>query len=886
MRKKIGTIIVSGILMTLFFATTVWANPGVDIILDKENAAIGDTVTATIHVEAEGEITEAPDISLSYDAKRATFLESDVEYGGGGGGLITFSETDANISFNIISGGTIEFDVNAVVNGDGANPLLCEATLNVEGEDIAAGTDDIFDSETGIEAGTVIADDGESISTVFPSEFMPVLFHKSTTNYKGQDVESAQFDMGDVTLVYVLDENGASGEFKILGNSSDELSDFRMIQGIENRFIIILPEVDETLIPAGFSKAVLEWNGQTLTAFMNTNAAEASDTLGVSPSDFFLLYAISSEGNKGWFLYDQVDGTYQRYCDYATGAIASAKATDDGEKADEEENTTPVKLRTSEKTDRIRSILDSMGDGLFYVVIGVAAIFLIFLIVIIVLSVKLSRFSDDYYEDDDYRDNDYNDKSYEREEENRRKYKRNREITYDNGLVSDDDHSDSVDDAAERARRENFEKDEEPLVPSSGFAVEQALAGNFPDDDRDYTEDDEKVNQSSAEPVRNVKSNGISFERNVDYSALAGKEKATRAERKKSEQDETEKKYEKSKEEKVTQQEAEPKSEKPEAHEEARQEAESKLEKPEIHEVSRQEDRPEIQKNEIREETKWDDKPENAPVLEQAEETVDDDHEYSAEDADEDFEDIMDEIIYEDEDDDDEEYLTRAEKKELKRQEKEAKRAAKEAAKEAKWRAKEEKKAAKAKDRGIEETVPMDWGDFKDAINEKGEDARRPKGNTTGLLPNYVNDIINKNESIVADPSEIEEMEQIEAASVPKFNEKKPVNYFEKDDNVKEYIPQASKSAYRKSAEEQEPARNAAPNPPKNPPMNRQLQGKLPGSNMFSLNNPSVPNAQNIPSTPNTHSAEPVPPVQSEPVYEDIDLDEDFQFEFLDLGKL
>lgn len=302
-------VLLTGILLPL----TVHAAGNITLSSDIQNAVVGDTVTVTYEAEDLDNSAEAPQIEITYDPNRLSLQACDKEYGGGEGGLLQFSETSATITFSVMSGGTAEVDATAIFGGDGAEPATSFITIEVEGEDTAAALSAAASSSTGIEAGTIVSSDGTKIvSTVFADDYMPALFHKEAGTYQGQPVEVAKFDMGDITLVYVTDTTGANGNFNILDTATGELSDYKMIQGIENHYIIILRAPADVQTPNGFTKAELQWDGLSLEAYA-VNAVDSTIISDVPATDFFLLYAISSEGYKGWFLYDQVGGTYQRY---------------------------------------------------------------------------------------------------------------------------------------------------------------------------------------------------------------------------------------------------------------------------------------------------------------------------------------------------------------------------------------------------------------------------------------------------------------------------------------------------------------------------------------------------------------------------------------------
>ena len=384
--KIIGTAFTTAAILVAF-TVSVFAE-GLTVSVDKDSCEVGEKITVTIDAAGVGDGTVPPDVQVEFNSNRLNFESCSVDYGGGGGGLVTFKDKSATVEFTTLSGGNADINVTATPD-DGDGPQTGSVTVAVNGEDTAAALDEAASSATGISQGTIDAGDGRVIQTVFAEEFKPVYFHKETTDYKGQSVECAKFDMGDIILLYTTDQSGEDGKFMVYNPSTGELSDFRMIQGIENRFIIVLSDC-EGPIPAGYTKAVLEWSGQTLTAFMEEDVAagtsEAVD--GIDPADFFLVYAVSSEGNKGWYRYDKNEGTYQRF-------INTEGYQTDGEGSDEDAQDSDSK-----------GILDDYIPGNIQSIIALvcAPLAFILLIVVIILAVKLRDYADDYYEDDYYED--------------------------------------------------------------------------------------------------------------------------------------------------------------------------------------------------------------------------------------------------------------------------------------------------------------------------------------------------------------------------------------------------------------------------------------------------------------------------------------------------
>ena len=403
MNKKLGIVLKSmavAVSVMLLLSVSVFAGT-VTATGDKETAAIGDTYTVNIVIDGAEGAAVAPDVSVHYDVNRLEFVSCTGEYGGGGGGLVTINSSNADLTFNILSGGQADVDVFATFDGD-SEPQIVTATVMVDGEDTAKINENAReDTGTGIEAGTVATADGKYVSSVFADEFMPVGFSKTTVTYEEQMVEAAQFDMGGIVLLYVTDADGNNGNFDMYDQTTGELSDFLQISGIENRFIIALKAGPDVSVPDGFTKATLNWNSQTLEAYAYTGeAGEAASggsdgavSGGVAPvdiNDFFLIYAISSEGNKGWYMYDQNEGTYQRYVqnlhagskDNISGSGENLISKITGPSADSEEGGVNVML---------------------IIVIACAVLLVALIVTVIIMAVKLHEYNSyEYIDEEDY----------------------------------------------------------------------------------------------------------------------------------------------------------------------------------------------------------------------------------------------------------------------------------------------------------------------------------------------------------------------------------------------------------------------------------------------------------------------------------------------------
>jgi len=248
------------------------------------------------------------------------------------------------------------------------------------------GTEEYTDEAAYGDAGAIIpavsTPDGMMVASSFPDNLVPLLFHKTTSAYQGTTVEAAQFDNGNVLLLYITDSAGNEGVFKEYNEATGELTDFLMLAGAGESFIVVLPLNPEVSAPSGFTEVNLDWNGLALSAYVN-NTAEVSAESDTSPSDYLLLYAVSSSGRQGWYLYDQVEATFQRYVDMG----GTSSASSEGGVFD------------------FQGIKNGNSDAIVRIIIFGAMVLLIIILIIlaIILGVKLKEYSGyDYIDEEEY----------------------------------------------------------------------------------------------------------------------------------------------------------------------------------------------------------------------------------------------------------------------------------------------------------------------------------------------------------------------------------------------------------------------------------------------------------------------------------------------------
>ncbi|MBU5430895.1 cadherin-like beta sandwich domain-containing protein [Kineothrix sp. MSJ-39] len=417
MRQKLGRILLSMTALAaafVFSPADIYAAGSVSVTADKTDVGVSDTITVYVKTSEPEDPSVAPEISITYDADKLEVTDCNVAYGGGGG-LLTITGTDAQITMKALAAGNAAISAEAIIDDDGNNPatgstsvvvggntaanLSSDATLRAltvspgslspaftpQGTEYTIEVDDsvtditvsggVTDEKAQITAAsgfknlksgtneaviTVTAEDGSTmtyhftitrggaaadeteaeeaepeqvqpaattggltftadgaeytISETVSDEQLPTDCSKTEVSYGGQTVEGAIWQPGGLTLLYAQMADG-EGSFFIYDSTKNSFQIFVQIMGIENHYIV--PVASQESVPDGFTEENLQWNNSYLPAYQTTKGdPDLTDA-------FYLLYAYNNEGNAGFYLYDVVEGSFQRYFALQEAAAAT-----------------------------------------------------------------------------------------------------------------------------------------------------------------------------------------------------------------------------------------------------------------------------------------------------------------------------------------------------------------------------------------------------------------------------------------------------------------------------------------------------------------------------------------------------------------------------------
>lgn len=240
--------------------------------------------------------------------------------------------------------------------------------------------------ETTAETITV---DGVSyqIAENFAAEDIPTNFTENTINYHGNAYKGVSYNNGTLNMLWLVPAGmeEAGGKFFIYDEARDVVYPFVKLGNGEKYVIALLAPVDFA-VPENYLQTSLMVDGEnSITAYQRTSEEESEIA-----SDFYVFYAVNYEGTEGWYQYDALEGTYQRF-GMALAEEETAASGSDMEYLQEEY------LELSEKYTQEKAFARN--------VIAIL-VFVIAILLIIIVNLLLHRFRKNDDDDDDFDDND------------------------------------------------------------------------------------------------------------------------------------------------------------------------------------------------------------------------------------------------------------------------------------------------------------------------------------------------------------------------------------------------------------------------------------------------------------------------------------------------
>lgn len=373
--KKITTLLFAVCLAVPWVSFAAHAAEGTLMFSDPATA-VGQEVTVDVKVRTGGGAIGDGKITVTYDAAALEFKSGTNATGSGGTVNLSGSGDGAasELSFSIVFKALKEGET-AINVGNYTAFLYNNEKLNLSlgASKVTIGPGDGTTAPAPVAGNAVqvkINDKNYTIAENFADVDIPEGFTRSTLSYEGADRQVIMQESSGQYMFFLQDEAG-KGEFFLYDGDTDVFAPFVKIDISENAYIMLLNKTGKAKLPSEYVETTLETeNGEKFIAWQNAK----------NP-DYYVVYALGSDGTKGYYQHDTKDGTYQRF-----NVPKSSKDTD------------------AAKGGLLGKATNFVDKYMKQLLIGVWGIFLVFLIVILVLGVKLyhrNQELDEIYEEED-----------------------------------------------------------------------------------------------------------------------------------------------------------------------------------------------------------------------------------------------------------------------------------------------------------------------------------------------------------------------------------------------------------------------------------------------------------------------------------------------------
>ena len=165
----------------------------------------------------------------------------------------------------------------------------------------------------------VITDKPETVT-------LPAGFTEIEYTYRDRPVWAAQADGQDLLIMYLQDQADEKSGFYIYDETLDEFSKYIILYTQASSYTL-LPRPETLNISGGYVEKTAVIDGENVTVWV----PETMKYMDTEVCEFYLVYAMSQDGNRGFYVYDTVEKTFQRFnADIAMATNPDAPDNPDG----------------------------------------------------------------------------------------------------------------------------------------------------------------------------------------------------------------------------------------------------------------------------------------------------------------------------------------------------------------------------------------------------------------------------------------------------------------------------------------------------------------------------------------------------------------------------
>ena len=353
--------------------------PGLSVITEAATAELrfadpSTTVGAEVDVKTKLSSVsslQSMEATLTYDKSELKFISGDNATAKDGTIKISWTGTgttaEFNLKFQALKEGTSNIEVSSAT-GTATDGSTLEITQGSSAVTIGAGDPSLIkddtedqseDSKTTVADGPVVKVNGKKyvVGSEFSEELIPDGFKKGEMTFEGSKYTVITQEASGINAMYLTEKSSGESDFFLYNSDDGSFSPFEEVEIAKDRYIIPLMNDGKLKLSSRYQKTTLTLNGKEFDTWQDTKDAE-----------YYIIYALNSDGEKTTYRYDTTDGTYQKYSPESQGTTSGNKNNGKG---------------------LWGKILNFVEEFLDIVVIIAIALFLLVLLMFIVTAIKL-----------------------------------------------------------------------------------------------------------------------------------------------------------------------------------------------------------------------------------------------------------------------------------------------------------------------------------------------------------------------------------------------------------------------------------------------------------------------------------------------------------------
>lgn len=353
--------------------------PGLSVITEAATAELrfaDPSTTVGAEVEVKTKLSsvsslQSMEATLTYDKSELKFISGDNATAKDGTIKISWTGTgttaEFNLKFQALKEGTSNIEVSSAT-GTATDGSTLEITQGSSAVTIGAGDPSLIkddtedqseDSETTVADGPVVKVNGKKyvVGSEFSEELIPDGFKKGEMTFEGSKYTVITQEASGINAMYLTEKSSGDSDFFLYNSDDGSFSTFEEVEIAKDRYIIPLMNDGKLKLSSRYQKTTLTLNGKEFDTWQDTKDAE-----------YYIVYALNSDGEKTTYRYDTTDGTYQKYSPESQGTTSGNKNNGKG---------------------LWGKILNFVEEFLDIVVIIAIALFLLVLLMFIVTAIKL-----------------------------------------------------------------------------------------------------------------------------------------------------------------------------------------------------------------------------------------------------------------------------------------------------------------------------------------------------------------------------------------------------------------------------------------------------------------------------------------------------------------